>query len=256
MSDIFQTYFAFILASLGYPVDDIRWSLGYCQGDGMRFTGCVDAKVVARRLLADKPVFMGLVFSAVGKGERINITASEHRYVHAHTMTADRSYDTDLTLAEDKAMSLLLSLVEEDIVSVSQRLQDDGYSCIEAVPSDASVVVDRTFGHFGLKVSVQQEEAQYLADSGDRLYDLIDMIEIAKGRQGAVMVSVQIEHDGEEVGSAQLGGFSFTGDWQALASQRDFRSFVRELLGGACAEVREILGMEKRGHQTALMMAA
>ncbi|HDR9756532.1 TPA: hypothetical protein QDC44_000582 [Burkholderia cepacia ATCC 25416] len=29
MSDIFQTYFAFILASLGYPVDDVRWSLGY-----------------------------------------------------------------------------------------------------------------------------------------------------------------------------------------------------------------------------------
>lgn len=197
MSDIFQTYFAFILASLGYPVDDIRWSLGYCQGDGMRFTGCVDAKVVARRLLADKPVFMGLVFSAVGKGERINITASEHRYVHEHTMTADRSYDTDLTLAEDKAMSLLLSLVEEDIVSISQRLRDDGYSCIEAAPSDVSVVVDRTFGDFGLRVSVQQEEAQYLADSGDRLYDLLDMIEVAKGRQGAVMVSVRSNTTGK-----------------------------------------------------------
>lgn len=256
MSDIFQTYFAFVLASLGYPDDDIRWSLGYCQGDGMRFTGSVDAKVVARRLLADKPVFMGLVFSAVGKGERINITASDHRYVHEHTMTADRSYDTDLTLAEDKAMSLLLSLVEEDIVSVSQRLRDDGYACIETAPSEASVIVDRAFGDFGLKVSVQQEEAQYLADSGDRLYDLVDMIEFGKGRQGAVMVSVQIEHDGEEVGSAQLGGYSFTGDWQALASQRDFRSYVRELLGGACAEAREILGMEKRGHQTALVMAA
>jgi hypothetical protein len=256
MSEILQTYFTFVLASLGYPVDEIRWSLSYCQGDGMRFTGRVDAKVVARRLLADKPVFMGLVFSAVGKGERINITASDHRYVHEHTMTADRSYDTDLTLAEDKAMSLLLSLVEEDIVSVSQRLRDDGYSCLEAAPTDASVVLDRTFGDFGLKVTVQQEDAQHLAESGEPLYDLVDMIEFGKGRQGAVMVSVQIERDGEEVGPAQLGGFSFAGDWRALPSQRDFRSFVRELLGDACAEAREILGMEKQAHQAALTLAA
>lgn len=256
MSEILQTYFTFVLASLGYPVDEIRWSLGYCQGDGMRFTGRVDAKVVARRLLADKPVFMGLVFSAVGKGERINITASDHRYVHEHTMTADRSYDTDLTLAEDKAMSLLLSLVEEDIVSVSQRLRDDGYSCLDAAPTDASVVLDRTFGDFGLKVTVQQEDSPHLAESGEPLYDLVDMIEFGKGRQGAVMVSVQIERDGEEVGPAQLGGFSFAGDWRALASQRDFRSFVRELLGDACAEAREILGMEKQAHQAALTLAA
>ncbi|CAB3754732.1 hypothetical protein [Paraburkholderia humisilvae] len=243
MSEILQTYFALVLGSLGYPVDEIRWSLGYCQGDGMRFSGSVDATIAAHRLLADKPVFRGLVLSAVEKGERIDITASDRHYVHEYTMTAGRRYDADLTLAEDKAMSLLLSLVEEDIVRISQRLRDDGYACIEAAPSEASIVIDRTFGDFGLKVSIQQDEEPHLPDSGEALYDLVDMIEFGKGRQGIVMVSVRIEREGEEIGSAHQGTYPFVGSWQALTGQLGFRSYVRELLGDACAEVREILGM-------------
>ncbi|MFV8038278.1 hypothetical protein ACNQ04_25115, partial [Enterobacter cloacae complex sp.6730764] len=75
MNEIIKQYFEFVLASLGYPIDDILWSLSHCQGDGMRFTGRIDARVVAKRLLRNRPVFLGLALSAIGKGERITISA-------------------------------------------------------------------------------------------------------------------------------------------------------------------------------------
>lgn len=255
MSEIIEQYFIFVLSSLGYPVGDIRWSLGYCQGDGMRFTGMVDVRIVARRLLAGNPVFMGLALSAIEKGDRIEITAKDSRYVHAYTMSADRCWDTQLTLAEDKAMGLLLSLIEEDIVKVSLALEQDGYACLGSGPYENEVVLDRTFGSFGLQVLIQQEDSHCLPDSGERLYDLVDMVDMAKGRTGVVSIEVKIEHDAREVAAAHLGGYDFKCDWNDLGKEPGFRGYVRELLSDACEQARRTIGMEKQGRQTSLALA-
>jgi hypothetical protein len=39
MSLLVTNYFKSQLTSLSYPADEIQYSLNYCQGDGMRFTG-------------------------------------------------------------------------------------------------------------------------------------------------------------------------------------------------------------------------
>ena len=53
MSLLVTNYFKSQLTSLSYPADEIQYSLNYCQGDGMRFTGQLyaeDINAVAERL--------------------------------------------------------------------------------------------------------------------------------------------------------------------------------------------------------------
>ncbi len=53
MSLLVTNYFKSQLTSLSYPADEIQYSLNYCQGDGMLFTGQLyaeDINAVADRL--------------------------------------------------------------------------------------------------------------------------------------------------------------------------------------------------------------
>ncbi|ANJ76413.1 hypothetical protein PQH03_29050 [Ralstonia insidiosa] len=246
MNEIIKQYFQFVLASLGYPIDDILWSLSHCQGDGMRFTGKIADRVVAKRLLRDRPVFLGLALSAIDKGETISISAlRSSNYVHENSMEADRSFDTELTLAEDKAMSLLLSSVKEDIVNVSMDLRNKGYAILESSPYGAEVLVRREIGDITAKVIVDRDEFFPAPESGEALFDVIDLFEFANGRSSAVAVSVVIEHAGIEVGSAHCGGHSSSGRWEDLVGQTDFQGLSRGLLADACAEARQRLGATK-----------
>ena len=248
MNEIIKKYFEFVLASLGYPIDDIRWSLSYCQGDGMRFAGRLDDRVVAKRLLRDRPVFLGLALSAIDKGERITISAlRSSNYVHENTMEADRTNDTDLTLAEHAVMALLLSLVKEDIVSVSMNLRDKGYAICDSSPYEPEVLVRRKIGNITAKVMVDQDEYFPVSESGDALFDAVELFDFANGRNSAVSVSVVVEHDGTQVGTAHCGGYSGSGGWQDLVDQSDFRALSRQLLADACAQARQRPGATKAG---------
>lgn len=248
MNEIIKRYFEFVLASLGYPIDDILWSLSHCQGDGMRFTGRLDERVVAKRLLRDRPVFLGLALAAIDKGEEITISElGRSGYVHENTMSADRSEDTVLTLAEDKAMNLLLSLVKEDIVNVSMNLRDKGYAICDSSPYDAEVVIRREIGSITAKVVVDHDECFPVAESGDALYDTVELFDFANGRNSGVSISVVVEHEGSKVGSAFCCGFIGNGPWEDLVDQADFRAVSRELLADACAEARQALGATKAG---------
>ena len=42
--------FEFELEKLGYPTDDIGYSLNYCQDDGMAFYGDVDVDKIVKRM--------------------------------------------------------------------------------------------------------------------------------------------------------------------------------------------------------------
>lgn len=251
MNEIIKQYFEFFLASLGYPIDDIQWSLSHCQGDGMRFTGEIDDRVVAMRLLRDRPVFLGLALSAIDKGERITISALRSNYVHENTMEAERSFDAALTLAEEKAMNLLVSLVGEDIVSVSMDLRNKGYAILDSAPYGAEALVRREIGEITAKVVVDRDEFFPAPESGEVLFDVADLFAFANGRSSAVAVSVVVEHGGIEVGSANCGGYSASGPWEDLLGQADFQALSRELLADACAEARQRLGATKAGRASA-----
>lgn len=47
----FTTMMARQLDKLGYPSDDVHFSLGYCQGDGASFTGTLDIEKLGPRLV-------------------------------------------------------------------------------------------------------------------------------------------------------------------------------------------------------------
>jgi hypothetical protein len=246
MSEIIKQYFEFVLASLGYPIDDIRWSLSHCQGDGMRFTGRLDDRVVAKRLLCDRPVFLGLALSAIDKGAKITISAlRSSNDVHENTMEAELNFDTELTLAEDKAMTLLLSLVVEDIVNVSMNLRNKGYAICDSSPYGTEVLVRREIGEITAKVMVEHDECFPAPESGEALFDVVDLFDFANGRSSAVAVSVVVEHDGVEVGTASCGGYSASGRWEDLVGQSDFQALSRDLLADACVQARQRLGATK-----------
>ena len=52
MSELLNKHFAAELAALGYPTEDVRYSLGYCQGDGVAFYGRVSGEGLDRLIAA------------------------------------------------------------------------------------------------------------------------------------------------------------------------------------------------------------
>ena len=135
MSLLVTNYFKSQLTSLSYPADEIQYSLNYCQGDGMRFTGQLyaeDINAVADRLTNGTK--KAAIKRAVDKGASIEIKSNDHRYVHYNTMyvVCDDYVCEDLTDFESQSLHEFVELVEEDIKTVSRKLEGEGYKLIEA----------------------------------------------------------------------------------------------------------------------------
>lgn len=157
ITEIFQNK----LAELGYPTDDISWSLNYCQGDGVAFYGDVDVPFVAKRILRgdDLILFNNLVEENLAVSVNIYRNSFGHRYSHWNTMEVDidgddldtmMSYlygDLDSDSDEytekcDEIESMLITLrdgISDEIKSVSRELEKLGYEMIEDYQSDESI---------------------------------------------------------------------------------------------------------------------
>jgi hypothetical protein len=137
------------LEKLGYPTNDIRWSLGYCQGDGSSFSGPIDIKVHGPRLV---PGISGQVWSSINCELEI-VRSSSCRYVHERSV--DLNVDAkcvELTdaneyggVAQKVALHKLVCALEVDICQVAHQNSEDGYKVLESyVTEDTRVWHFRT----------------------------------------------------------------------------------------------------------------
>jgi len=136
-SEDLKEYFTQELTERGYPVENINWSLGYCQGDGMAFYGTIpDLQKLAVRL--GFTMEEGTILADSASLKIIKSWFGNH-YSHWKTMELncddlpDATFDSDLFERFSEAL-------EKDIRKTSQELEAKGYEIIESNESDESCI--------------------------------------------------------------------------------------------------------------------
>ncbi|NRC34187.1 hypothetical protein HB746_35030 [Pseudomonas aeruginosa] len=132
------------LQKLGYPTGDVRWSLGYCQGDGSSFSGPIDITVHGPRLV---PEVSNEIWASIICDLEI-VRSSSCRYVH------ERSVDLNIDdvcveqteageyggVAQKVALHKLVRALEKDIIDVASKNTSEGYTLLESYLSEEAGV--------------------------------------------------------------------------------------------------------------------
>lgn len=146
--EIVNEDFEQMVGDKGYPTKDIRWSLGYCQGDGMAFYGRedVDSKMLERLIAEGWAAPQGIDTAKVQRLVEIeafslvvDITPNSFGSHYAHYNTMDVELDVcdhyvEDAISNDKLEEIRKSLekfIEEDVQALSQKLADHGYSIFD-----------------------------------------------------------------------------------------------------------------------------
>ena len=215
-------YFRRELDAAGYDLDDIGWSLGYCQGDGMDFAGRVGRDEVIRlytRLMGG----VSEVWDALSSGEvSVEVTRTSHHYHHYNTMAVTVEWDEDrlreaydFTEQQLSRLEDFRSRVEEDVRDVSRRLEKEGYAILEACNPlwfsmsrhwKSGTLGDRayqmrSFARGSFTVDVTMVENDYLDgyESGDDEADHADVKRMVRGEIVSYDLRVRILEDGDKV---------------------------------------------------------
>lgn len=123
------------LEQLGYPSDNVQWSLSYCQGDGASFTGKLDLAKLGARLL---PGVHASIWESCTVG--LEITRGRDRYVHENSTSLSESSETVDSgspdeyggIAQKVAFRKLVDILETEIVQVGAELGRLGYKVLES----------------------------------------------------------------------------------------------------------------------------
>lgn len=128
------------LEKLGYPSDDVRFSLGYCQGDGASFTGTLDIEKLGPRLVPEiLPAIWSELKENADQDEELTLSRDPGRYVHERSTSLSESARSVEGTAADVygspthkvAFYRFIKALEEDVVSTGAMLARMGYSLSE-----------------------------------------------------------------------------------------------------------------------------
>lgn len=246
MNNAIKTLMQRHLVLNGYPADEVRFSLSSCQGDGASFTGELDVKRLASRLVPDVSlaVWDGLVLP-----EKLEITRdSGMHYVHERStsLSIDPVY-VELTPAEELggpaqkvALHRLVTALADDVVSTGAELAQRGYKLIEAYVCEKKKL--RTFKTANFRVDVfkcpaddfdvfeTEEELVYLDQTIQQIMD--GEIECFSLKVKVTMLD-EYGDDIAELADVDIEGFSRDSSIKGLCT--DTRDVVRE----AIAEARD-----------------
>jgi hypothetical protein len=157
-SELISEDFKYELEELGYPTDDVPWSLNHCQGDGVAFYGMVDVSVVAKRLLEPSEYeFLMDVRDEIRLEYDIIKNAYGYHYSHWNTMEVemvlesysdrldfddygnDEEVDTELSEKVKNIAIKLHDLINDDVKDVSRKLEGSGYATIDYIQNEENV---------------------------------------------------------------------------------------------------------------------
>lgn len=186
---LLTNYFSKRLAALGYPTDNIEYSLSYAQGDGVAFYGSVSDEALA--LLATNMLPEGDPFRTALEREDLEVDASLHitrdswstRYARGGTMAVSGGIyvypenEDEVTQEEVEAIKAAFyefaEGLQEDAAQLALELRSEGYKLIEAgnplwFPGlDAEFsksyhrytapLIDKTIGRFRVVVKLMED---------------------------------------------------------------------------------------------------
>ena len=151
------------IGPFGFSECDVRYSLGYCQGDGVSFIGNVDLKELAPAIGWSTDNLM--LVDAIEHGE-VKIHSRDSHYVHANTMRVDweTSEMDPLLSTTERLLDGLSSEVGELALHLAKSAESECYSLIEATPYENEVLWERSTNRF---------KVQIVASRGDDDLDLL-----------------------------------------------------------------------------------
>ena len=140
--------FAYALNKLGYPAEDINWSLSYMQGDGVSFYGQIqDLEKVCNNLMPkhERDTLKRKRHTEYGDLSildmlNIVIYKTNHHYDHWNSMRLADAYEgPSLEIVAQTALYSFLDAIKDNIKEVSRKLEQDGYRILEYHESDERV---------------------------------------------------------------------------------------------------------------------
>jgi hypothetical protein len=229
----------------GYPADEVRFSLSSCQGDGASFTGELDVKRLASRLVPDVSL---AVWDSLVLPEKLEITRDTGmHYVHERStsLSIDPVY-VELTPADELggpaqkvALHRLVTALADDVVTTGAELAHRGYKLLDAYVFEKTKL--RTFRTANFRVDVfkcpddfdvfeTEEELVYLDQTIQQVMD---------GEIECFSLKVKItmlDDDGDDIADlAEVDIYGFSRDPSIKGLCIDTRDVVRE----AIAEARD-----------------
>lgn len=142
-SDWITETFRHDLAELGYPTEEIYWSLGYCQGDGVAFYGRIETaglrQILERVLTPDDPLRLRMLLydPDFDLSVELSVDIVQSGYGHySHRNAMRLRADWDARDEEDgqfleEAWEHLEPLILSDIQNTTHRLEKTGYDELE-----------------------------------------------------------------------------------------------------------------------------
>lgn len=206
-SSAVEMIFTHQLEKLGYPTGDIRWSLGYCQGDGASFSGKLDTKTLGKRLC---PQVQEAVWDGLPDDFELVLKRRDNRYVHENSTSLN--YDAKCLegsdveswggVAQKVALGQLLPLLEDEIYQTGSALAKLGYKIYEMSPYEKELVKAYQTQNFRVEIHRERETDWCLEDVFGEcsLDEIIADIESERTEVASMCVKViQIDEDGDEL---------------------------------------------------------
>jgi hypothetical protein len=253
-------YFTRRLEGLGYTADNVYWSLGYSQGDGMDFEGCGDAQRLYTRLMGVPPTTD--VTDAL-RDARVKVTRSGH-YHHYNSMSVELEWDDEDAASEIKElMSQFAAAVEQDVIDTSRTLEKEGYAILEACNpfwfqksklwknetfSERAASV-RTFRRGPFEVEVAMYDNDHLGgyESGDEEADHADMMRMVGGEIVSYDLCVRIKADGFAVFQEWAHGVTDgRNEIRPFQVARELMRAARPVLRSRAMQLSRLAGRESR----------
>ena len=127
--DLEEEVFKPVLEAWGFPTEQIEWSLGYCQGDGMAFYGTVDLMVFIKKMKCQ-----GNYRAYLRKNEAeatISRNSFGNHYSHWNTMDVELLTHASWSDADVEKGDQFERLLAEQVQKVSRELEKVGYAHLE-----------------------------------------------------------------------------------------------------------------------------
>jgi hypothetical protein len=126
------------LEECGFPTDDIEWRLSNSQGDGVAFYGSIDVEkfLRSRKEFTKYRRFFG---GSHDIEAYISRNSWATHYSHWNTMDVEvrvEAYDRELTVKEEILASELREMLADAVVSMSHKLESQGYEEFEWITSE------------------------------------------------------------------------------------------------------------------------
>lgn len=230
-------YFERDLERLGYAGTEVRYSLGYSQGDGMAFYGYPDAPDRLVERLLHGPCRAG-ARRALAKGGCVRIDRNGYgwHYSHWNTMAVTVDGGAGLTRFEEDALVALEAAIQADVRTQSRRLEREGYALIEGGLFEARVVREFRTRRFTLRITEVPDDDFDLCQWDEALVDGF-YAGLLAGHYRYFGVTVELFAGGLLLGHDSLWGITD----ETARTDRSYGGYRRDLVKAAVDEARAAL---------------